>query len=129
MVAVSVGMLGTARKLLFCLAFFASAQCVADDLDEFLDKSWYSHQWQLVHPIEVTRPADAWTRPILEPKFREESTLDRLSRLRNLSLLTLSETQKTRVFLGVNKDGLVGLHVTLRRRNDDDRYLELARLY
>ena len=103
---------GTARKLLFTAAFFASAHCVADEPDA----------------PAFTQRSDAWTTSFSELRFRDETTLDRLSRLRNLSLLTLAETRKARLFLGVNDDGLVGLHFTHRRRREDDRFLELARL-
>ncbi len=52
----------------------------------------------------------------------------RVSKLRNLSLLTLAEVGQTRLFLGVNDDGLVGLHFNRFSRADDTRYLEAARM-
>jgi hypothetical protein len=35
---------------------------------------------------------------------------------------------QTRLFLGVNDDGLVGLHFNLFSRAGDERYLEVARM-
>lgn len=62
------------------------------------------------------------------PEVRDDSLLVRLSKVRNLSLLTLSETPRTRLFIGVNADGLVGLHFVAFSRAGDERYLSVARL-
>ena len=47
-------------------------------------------------------------------EFYDNSTLGRLKRLRDVSFLTLAESEQTRIFFGVNRDGLVGLHFRLR---------------
>jgi hypothetical protein len=54
--------------------------------------------------------------------------LARVSKLRNLSLLTLAEIGQTRLFLGVNDEGLVGLHFNALPRDSDGRYLEVVRM-
>lgn len=61
-------------------------------------------------------------------EFQDSGILGRASRLRSLSFLTLAEVGRTRLFLGVNKEGLVGLHFRAFSRHSSGRYLELARL-
>ena len=89
---------------------------------------WADDSEPLVRSVLLQPDSDAWgqTRPVF--KFREESALDRIGKLRNLSFLTLAKTRRTRLFLGVNEDGIVGLHFNALARNNDDRVLELARL-
>jgi hypothetical protein len=60
--------------------------------------------------------------------FQDNSALGRVSKLRNLSLLTLAESRRTRLFLGVNDDGLVGLHFVALPKYGDERYLSLIRM-
>jgi hypothetical protein len=75
----------------------------------------------------MTGPGD-WPRPIANFDFREGSALARVSKLRSLSLLTLAEIGRTRLFLGVNDEGLVGLHFKVLARAGDERYLEVVRM-
>ncbi len=82
----------------------------------------------LLYPVEAMAYLDDWPRPIANLEFRDDSVLARVSKLRNLSLLTLAEVGQTRLFLGVNDDGLVGLHFNLFSRTDDTRYLEAVRM-
>ena len=42
--------------------------------------------------------------------FQDSSVYGRVSKLRNLSFLTLAEIGNERVFVGVNEDGLLGIH-------------------
>ena len=66
--------------------------------------------------------------PIIDLELKEVPALKRISRLRNLSLLTLANKGQVRFFLGVNADGLVGLHITLLSRRDEGRLFELLRM-
>lgn len=61
-------------------------------------------------------------------EYRDNSTLKRLSRLEKLSILTLADFGNTRLYLGVTRDGFVGLHFDLIPRHSRNRHLELARL-
>jgi hypothetical protein len=72
--------------------------------------------------------SDEWPQAIADVDFQDNSALGRLGKLRNLSLLTLAETGQTRLFLGVNDDGLVGLHFVAFPRRGGERYLSLARM-
>ena len=59
--------------------------------------------------------------------FQDSSAVGRASRLRSLSLLTLAQFRKSRLFLGVNDRGILGLHFNAAKRGDD-RCLEVARM-
>jgi hypothetical protein len=93
-----------------------------------LAESRYASRWRLYQPVDAMTYSDNWPRPIAEFNFQDDSALARVSKLRNLSLLTLAEIGQTRLFLGVNNDGLVGLHFNLFSRAGDARYLEVVRM-
>ena len=82
----------------------------------------------VVKSVVLQPDSAAWGEPRPVFRFRDDSTLERISRLRNLSFVTLAKTRRTRLFLGVNEDGLVGLHFNTLSRYGDDRVLELSRL-
>lgn len=81
-----------------------------------------------VRSVVLQPDSDTWGQPRPVFRFRDDSTLERIGRLRNLSFVTLAKTRRTRLFLGVNEDGLVGLHFNTLSRFGDDRVLELSRL-
>ena len=60
-------------------------------------------------------------------EFQDSSAMGRARKIRSLSLLTLAEFKKSRLYLGVNKRGLLGLHFNLAIRSGD-RCLEVARM-
>ncbi|RLA25406.1 MAG: hypothetical protein DRR11_20845 [Gammaproteobacteria bacterium] len=94
-----------------------------------VDKEWaFSYLWRLRYPGAATAYPDYWTDPISEFEFQDSSMYGRVSQLHNLSLLTLAEFGQKRLFLGVNADGLVGIHFNAFARSDDRRYLEVARM-
>ncbi|MGB5331009.1 MAG: hypothetical protein WBM80_10905 [Woeseiaceae bacterium] len=88
----------------------------------------YASRWQLINPIETMAYADDWPQPMNNFDFQDSGILGRASRLRGLSFLTLAEIGRARLFLGVNKEGLVGLHFRAFSRHSSSRYLELARM-
>ncbi len=97
-------------------------------IEALLAESAYASRWQLYHPLDAIAYSDDWKRPVADINFRDGSALARISKLRNLSLLTLAEVGQTRLFLGVNDEGLVGLHFNLFSRTDNTRYLEAVRM-
>ena len=97
-------------------------------LESLQAQSAYAPRWQLTHPIETMTYADDWSRPMSNFDFQDSGILGRASRLRNFSFLTLAELGKTRLFLGVNNEGLVGLHFRAFPRHSSGRYLELVRM-
>ena len=89
---------------------------------------WAGEAEPPVRSVILKPDADAWSQTRLSFTFRDNSVIGRVGKLRNLSFLTLATTERTRFFLGVNEDGLVGLHFNTLTRYSDDRVLELARL-
>ncbi len=71
---------------------------------------------------------DGLRRRIAEVDFTDNSTIGRLSKLRGVSLLTVAAVGESRLYLGVNDDGVVGLHFNAFMRSDDKRHLELLRM-
>lgn len=88
----------------------------------------YGTRWQTPPGIEPVSLADATSPAFADIEFDERSALMRIARLRSLSLLTLGDFGRARLFLGVNDEGLVGLHFNAAVRQADERYLELARM-
>lgn len=88
----------------------------------------YGTRWRTPPGIEPVSLAEAASPVFTDIEFDEGSALMRLARLRNLSLLTLGDFGKARLFIGVNDEGLVGLHFNAVMRQADERYLELARM-
>jgi hypothetical protein len=101
---------------------------VTRSVESLLAESGYVSRWQLKRPIESMSYSGDWQHPIADVDFQDNSALGRVSKLRNLSLLTLAETGRTRLFLGVNDDGLVGLHFIAFPKYGDERYLSLVRM-
>ncbi len=85
-------------------------------------------RWRVTESVNVGVMAAGYSSPLAEIAFQDNSTVGRLSRLRNLSLLTLGRMGKSRLFIGVNDDGLVGLHFNALSGESDGRYLEMARM-
>ena len=88
----------------------------------------HAPRWQLNHPIETMTYAEDWSRPMSNFDFQDSGILGRASKLRNFSFLTLAELGEARLFLGVNDEGLVGLHFRAFPRHSSGRYLELVRM-
>ncbi len=91
-------------------------------------ESGYTSRWHLFDSVEAMAYSDDWPQTIADFDFQDDSALARVSKLRNLSLLTLVEIGQTRLFLGVNNDGLVGLHFSALPRDGGERYLEVVRM-
>ena len=83
-------------------------------------------QWRLSDTASEIVYSNIPTKPLFEVEFRDSNTLKQLSKLRNLSFVTLAEKWDSQLFLGVNRDGLVGLHFTLLPRKNKDQMLELS---
>ena len=60
--------------------------------------------------------------------FREGSTIERLGKYRALSLVTFAEIGKARLFLGVNEDGFLGLHLNATPKVTEERTVEVMRM-
>lgn len=90
----------------------------------------YASRWHLLPTTEAIAYADEQPQHLAKfgVNFRDDNAMMRATRTRNLSLLTVAEFHKTRLFFGVNSDGVVGLHFNAFRRHGDARYLEVFRM-
>lgn len=125
----------TIRLVQLICGLLLSTSGLADDarfsnknIQSLLETSRHAPRWQLYHPVDATAYPDRWRQPIADIEFRDSSTLGRIGKLRNLSLLTLAESEQATLFLGINDDGLVGLHFTRIRGRGDERHLSVARM-
>ncbi len=138
-------MLRTSWMVLFVVSMLYGAASSADDagspdgrndtpdaltlsLKSLLAEPGYATRWHLHHPVEPMPYSHDWNRPMDNFEFEDGGALGRLSKLRNLSLLTLADNGKARLFFGVNSDGLLGLHFRAAPRRGEFRYLEVVRL-
>jgi len=80
-------------------------------------------------PIEAPAAGMRWqSDPVADVQLDDGNTLARLTRVRNLSLLTMAEFRHSRFFFGVNSDGIVGFHLVGSSRDQNARFLEVARM-
>jgi len=93
-----------------------------------LEESAYLYRWLPLHPAEATAYSDNRLLPIADFDFQDAGAFSRFSKLRSLSLLTVAQFGETRLFLGVNEQGLVGLHFNAFPRYGGERYLEVVRM-
>ena len=97
-------------------------------VETMLAESEYPPRWRPFHPAEATAYSDGWLRPIADFDIQDAGALSRIRKLRGLSLFTLAEIGQTRLFLGVNEEGLVGLHFDMFPRYGGERFLEVVRM-
>ncbi len=96
-------------------------------IDDILEPTGYLNN--RVEPIVLGYSLDSAAHLNLDINFEDNSAIGRLSRIRNLSFLTIAKQRKSRLFLGVNEDGLVGLHLTATSDGlAIDQTVELSRL-
>lgn len=100
----------------------------AASIDSLQLVSGYSPRWQLSHPVEKMDFSRDALPPITDIEFQDPGAFARVSKLRELSLLTLAEVGRTRLFLGVSEKGLLGFHLGALPRLGDERCLEVARM-
>lgn len=84
--------------------------------------------WRLTPTLEFPHYSSEATDPIADLEFRDPGAFARVSKVRELSLMTLAEVGKTRLFFGINDAGLFGFHLGARPRFGDERCVELARM-
>lgn len=90
--------------------------------------SYYSSRWKLSRPVETMAYSNESPAPIASFVFQDPGAFARVSKIRELSLLTVAEVGSTRLFLGVSNEGLLGIHLSTSSRLDDERRLELVRM-
>ncbi|MGI9223580.1 MAG: hypothetical protein ACR2QX_03815 [Woeseiaceae bacterium] len=111
---------------LFCTCLLLPAAAKADDTFDRL----YESRWQLSHTLDTTTYLGELPEPTtsLDLDVDDGNTILRVTKIRSLSLLTLSGDERSKWFLGINEDGFVGLHFRGFSRNGAKRHLDLASL-
>ncbi len=97
-------------SLLTCGLLLATTALADDESGPLAPAPVTEHSFEVAAAFSDYYLADQ----IEDIEFVDNSALARIQRLEDLSFLTLAETQGTRLFLGVNRDGLVGLHFRMR---------------
>ncbi len=101
------------------------AQASVDDL---IAASSYADRWQPVAAVEPIDIAASWPSGAPEIYFRDTAPAARFARLRNLSLVTLLDDGESRLFLGVNDRGVIGLHFGAFSHVSTGEILEILRM-
>lgn len=96
--------------------------------DSLYSEPLYSSRWRLSHPVDPIAYSFDGSQSIGNLDFQDSGTFSRVKKVRALSLLTLAEGKGTRLFFGVDKEGLVGIHFRGLPRRGDDRFLEVVRM-
>lgn len=114
-------------KTLLCICLLLPAACIADDS---LDKL-YESRWRLSHPIDS--PTYTGFHPLasstLDVDIDDRSSILSVAKIRSLSLFTLAGDERSKWFLGINEDGLVGVHFRGFTRSGAKRHLDVSSLF
>ena len=101
-----------ASRIAMLVAGLLGCSCaLADDFDVSAYESLLPADFDT--SLDLYARSDSY-RALDSLEFYDNSALGRLKRLRDVSFLTLAESGQTRVFFGVDRDGLVGLHFRIR---------------
>ena len=118
------------RVMLFLIGFLSQAFAQADDdnsIDWALATTATFADASLAPAYVQSTQTQGPSSSIEKLHFQDSSAVGRASRLRSLSLLTLAQFRQSRLFLGVNDRGILGLHFNAAKRGDE-RCLEVARM-
>ena len=108
----------------------ADAGTTTETLYDDLPPTTYLGNWRLDDPdlAEVGAFSTNRTTAFDDVAFRDSTAIERLGRYRSLSLLTFAEVGTARLFLGVNEDGLFGLHLNSTPKPDEETTVEVVRM-
>ncbi len=129
-------MLDIARKAILLLGLIHGSHAIASESMETLLTSGHSPSAAYLdrdslapgREMNFASIRDDWQEGALQFEFQDSSTLGKIRRIRGFSLLTLAETNQTKLFLGMNRRGLFGLHFSLSRQASADQILEIVRM-
>ena len=114
-------------KTLFCVCLLLPVTGTADDTFDRL----YESRWRLGHSLDTATYLADLSKPAssFEVDVDDGSSILRVTKIRSLSLLTLSGDDRAKWFLGINEDGLVGIHYRGFSKSGVKRHLDLASLF
>ena len=115
------------RKFLFCACLLIPAASMADDTFDNL----YESPWLLSHSLDTSTFLDDLPEPAtsLDVDVDDGNSILRVTKIRSLSLITLSGDDRAKWFLGINEDGFVGIHFRGFSRSGAERHLDVASLF
>ncbi len=101
----------------------------ASNADDTIDRL-YESRWQLGHSLDTATYLNDLPEPStsFELEVDDGNSLMRVTKIRSLSLLTLSGDDRAKWFLGINEDGLVGIHFRGFSKSGAKRHLDVASL-
>jgi len=114
-------------KTLVCACSLLPAAGIADDSVDRL----YESRWALTHVTDSATYIDEWPQSssTFDVDVDDGSSILRVTKIRSLSVLTLAGDDHSKWFLGINEDGIVGIHFRGFTRNGAQRHLDVAALF
>ncbi len=111
---------------LFCACLLVPTASMADDTLVHL----YETRWTLGHSLNTATYLTELPEPTtsFDVDVDDANAILRVSKIRSLSLLTLSGDDRGKWFLGINEDGLVGIHFRGFSKSGAKRHLDVASL-
>lgn len=91
-----------------------AAEALLDDFDS-------ASRIRLSDDVPALAYSDAFATTLTRLDVRRSNAIQRLAKIRRLSLLTLAEVGQAQLFFGVSSDGTLGLHfgASSRKRTED----------
>ena len=127
----------TGSMSILIIAVLWSTSAFADDVAQaeltpaakaFIADLERSSRWQAPDTFSPIYLSNNFLRPLPDMNFEDGSLLQRVSKLRRVSLLTVAEIGEAQFFFGLNNDGLLGLHFNIDKKKRKERQLELLRM-
>lgn len=114
-------------KILFCVSLLLPAAGIADNTFDQL----FEPRWRVGHSLDTTTYLSELPEPAttLDLDVDDGNSILRVTKIRSLSLLTLSGDDRAKWFLGINEDGFVGIHFRGFSRSAAKRHLDVASLF
>ncbi|MGB5580204.1 MAG: hypothetical protein WBM54_00285 [Woeseia sp.] len=106
----------------------ASIPAVTLSVAAILADSRYPSRWQPHFSHDAMDYADHWSQPAASADLREVIGLSRVHKVRSVSLMTFAEIGQARLFFGVNRKGIVGLHFDVFARRKGAGNMEMLRM-
>ena len=91
----------------------------------------FESRWRLSHAALTPNYTDAWphSSTLFDVDVDSDDSILRVAQIRSLSFLTISGDERSKWFLGINEDGLVGIHFRGFSRSGARRHLDIATLF